>query len=119
MHEMGLSARVGYHLPVWRSGGCGPGSPSRGETAHDGLQVTSDGARAESGSCSPAPRASNQVPCRDDLKCTAGGVAAKGAWRAWEPACCLMPGRREPDNDPVLYEASRTLTRGDCASACG
>jgi hypothetical protein len=28
---------------------------SRGETVHDGLQVTSDGTRAESGGCSPAP----------------------------------------------------------------
>ncbi|BFG81371.1 hypothetical protein PTKU46_94050 [Paraburkholderia terrae] len=34
------------------------------------------------GGCSQAPGTSNQVPCRDDLKCTAGSIAAKGAWRA-------------------------------------
>jgi hypothetical protein len=66
LHESGITFQLGAAAVV-------AGRHSRGETVHDGLQVTSDGTRAERGlGLQPGARASNQVPCRDDLKCTAG-----------------------------------------------
>jgi hypothetical protein len=75
LHESGITFQLGAAAAVAQAATLAARRSTMGFRSPDGT-------RAERGR-QPGPGASDQVPCCDDLKCTAGSVAAKGAWRAW------------------------------------